>query len=71
MDRTLREHIDGLEQKLRVLSAQVMEEAGTIKARDELIAELRAVESALALYRSAFEVESRIPNGSPQVPPAS
>lgn len=71
MDRTLREHIDSLEQKLRVLAAQVMEDAGTLKARDDLIAELRAVESALALYQSAFEVESRVPNLSPHVPPAS
>jgi hypothetical protein len=70
MDRTLREHIDGLEQKLRVLTAQMMEEkAGDLRARDELVAELRAVESAVTFYRSAFEVESRILNPSKQVPP--
>ena len=71
MDRTLRDHIDSLEQKVRVLAALVMEDAGTLKARDDLVAELRAVESALALYRSAFEVESRVSNLWPQVPPAS
>jgi hypothetical protein len=72
MDRTLREHIDSLEKKLQVLTAEVMdEEAGTLKARDELVAELRAVESALAFYRAAFAVESGIANRPKQVSPAS
>jgi hypothetical protein len=70
MDRTLREHIDGLEQKLRVLTTQMMEEkAGDLRAHDELVVELRAIESALTLYRSAFEVESRVLNPAKQVPP--
>ena len=61
MDRTLRQHIEDLEQKLQVLSAELMdEEPGKVKSRGELEAQLRAVESALTLYRSAFEIEARL-----------
>jgi hypothetical protein len=61
MDRTLREHLEGLEAKRQLLTAQLMdEEPGTLKARPDLEAELRAVESALTLYRSAVEIEGRL-----------
>ena len=61
MDRTLREHIEGLEQKLQVLTAQLNEQdTGNLQARGELEAELRAVESALTHYRAAFEIEARL-----------
>jgi hypothetical protein len=61
MDRTLRQHIEDLQQKLQVLTAQLMdEEPGKVKSRGELEAQLRAVESALTLYRSAFEIEARL-----------
>jgi hypothetical protein len=61
MDRTLRQHIEDLQQKLQVLTAQLMdEEPGKVKPRYELEAQLRAVESALTLYRSAFEIEARL-----------
>ena len=61
MDRTLRQHIEDLQQKLQVLTAQLMdEEPGQVKSRRELESELRAVESALTLYRSAFEIEARL-----------
>ena len=61
MDRTLREHLEGLEAKRQLLTAQLMdEEPGSLKARRDLEAELRAVESALTLYRSAFEIEGRL-----------
>jgi hypothetical protein len=61
MDRTLREHIEALEQRLKVLTSQLMDEnPGKLKGRGELEAELRAVESAVTLYRSAFEVEARL-----------
>ena len=61
MDRTLREHIQELEQELQILSARLMDEQPRrVKARAELEAQLRAVESALRLYTSAFEVELRL-----------
>jgi len=59
MDRPLGEHIGTLERKLNLLSAQIMEENDTTQ-RNKLESELRAVESALTLYRSAFEIENRI-----------
>ena len=59
MDRTVREHLQELEQRLLSLNARIMEENDD-RARNELQTELRAVESALALYRSALEIESRI-----------
>jgi hypothetical protein len=61
MEKTLREHIESLEQKLQVLTARLMdEEPGKIKAGAELESELRAVECALTVYRSAFEIEQRL-----------
>ena len=60
-EKTLREHIESLEQKLQVLTARLMdEEPGKIKAGAELESELRAVECALMVDRSAFEIEQRL-----------
>jgi hypothetical protein len=59
MDRTLAEHIQALEQKLNLISAQIMQEKSS-KKRNQLESELRAVESALTQYRSAFEIEGRL-----------
>ena len=59
MERTLAEHIGTLEQKLNLISTQIMQENNTL-TRNQLESELRAVESALTHYRSAFEIESRL-----------
>jgi hypothetical protein len=59
MDRTLAEHIQTLEQKLNLISAHIMQENNP-KKRNQLESELRAVESALTQYRSAFEIESHL-----------
>ena len=59
MDRTLAEHISALEQKLNLISTQIMQENDTSR-RNQLESELRAVESALTHYRSALEIESRL-----------
>jgi Effector-associated domain 9 len=59
MERSLQEHIGALEQKLKLISTQIMQENNT-RRRNQLESELRAVESALAHYRSAFEIESRL-----------
>jgi hypothetical protein len=59
MDRTVREHLDDLEQKLLALNDRMMRERNLDK-RNELEAELRAVQSGVVLYRSALEVESRL-----------
>ena len=55
----LREHMQRLEEKRQLLSAQVMEESDTEK-RNRLESELRAVESALKFYRDALETERRL-----------
>lgn len=59
MERTLAEHIGTLEQKLNSLNLLVMGENHT-RRRNQLESELRAVESALAHYRLAFDIECRI-----------
>jgi hypothetical protein len=59
MDKTVGQHIQALEQRLNLLNARIMDENDRAK-RNQLDTELRAVESALTLYRSALEVEARI-----------
>jgi hypothetical protein len=59
MDRTLAEHIQTLEQRLNLISAQIMQENNS-NQRNHLESELRAVESALTQYRSVFEIERRL-----------
>jgi|tagenome__1003787_1003787.scaffolds.fasta_scaffold17018346_1 hypothetical protein len=58
MDRPVREHIQALEEKRNLLSAQVMDESNAGR-RNELQTELRAVESALRFYHDALETERR------------
>lgn len=58
MNRTVGEHIQTLEQKRNLLSGRIMEERDRAK-RNQLETELRAVESALILFRSALEIEGR------------
>ena len=58
MNRTLAEHIRDLEQKLNSISSRIMQESDSHR-RNHLESELRAVESVLTHYRSAFEIESR------------
>jgi len=58
MHRTLAEHIRGLEQRINSITAQIMQEDNPEK-RNCLESELRAVESAITQYRSAFEIENR------------
>ena len=53
------EHIQVLEEKLNTPSAAKMLENDLVK-RNDLEAELRAVESALAHYRPALGIQSRV-----------
>jgi hypothetical protein len=59
MVRTVRQHVEQLEQRLRILNSRIMEEQNIRKCND-LQSELRAVESALVLYKSALELENRM-----------
>lgn len=63
MNRTVAEHIQSLEHKRILLSGELMEERNKSK-RNHLEAELRAVESALTLFRSALEIEARLSSES-------
>jgi hypothetical protein len=66
MQRTVAEHIQSLEQTRDRLSARIMEERNRAE-RNQLESELRAVESALTLFRSAIEIEARISSSEPFV----
>lgn len=59
VNRTVGEHIRTLEAQLKLLNSRIMEESNVSK-RNDLETEIRAVQSALTLYRSALEVESRV-----------
>lgn len=58
MDKPVREHIQALEEKRNLLSAQVMDESNAGR-RNELETELRAVQAALRFYHDALETERR------------
>ena len=64
MDKTVREHIQNLEQKRNLLSTRVMDEADA-KQRNQLESELRAVEAALKFYQDALETERRLSEWRP------
>jgi hypothetical protein len=59
VNRTVGEHIRLLEERLSMLSDRIMDE-NHIAKRNQLETELRAVQSALTLYRSALEIENRV-----------
>jgi hypothetical protein len=58
MDKPVREHIQALEEKLNLLSEQVIDESNAGR-RNELETELRAVQSTLRFYHDALETERR------------
>jgi hypothetical protein len=69
MHKTVGAHISDLEQRRGQLNSQVMEES-SVKNRNLLETQLRAVESALKFYREAIETEHRlIQQSSPQTKP--
>jgi hypothetical protein len=66
MHKTVGAHISDLEQRRGQLNSQVMEES-SVKNRNLLETQLRAVESALKFYREAIETEHRLmQQSSPQ-----
>jgi hypothetical protein len=58
MDRTVRDHITGLERRIRELNAQLMEK-GSLEERNRIESEIRVAELALAYYRKALELEKQ------------
>jgi len=59
MDRTLGEHVRALEERMNLVSEEIMKDSNQ---RNHLESELRAVESALDHYRAAFRIERDIAN---------
>ena len=62
MDLTVREHLRKLEQRLQLLSQEIMENR-TRNDRNKLEAEIRAVNLAITHYRAALELEEGLPTG--------
>ena len=59
MDRSVRDHINGLEQRLLTLNASLMDEDNPSE-RNRLESQLRAIQSAIVLFKSAIEAEQQI-----------
>ena len=60
MDRTLREHITHLENRLKELNRQIMEDRRTQAERNRFESEIRAAELALTYYRKALELKQQL-----------
>jgi hypothetical protein len=60
MDRTLREHISHLEDRLQSLTSEIMEDERTQVERNRIESEIRAAQLALTYYRRALELERQI-----------
>lgn len=59
MDLTVRQHIGNLEERLRNLNLEFMDETDTTR-RNLLESEIRAVELALSHFRTALELEKTL-----------
>lgn len=59
MDLTLRQHIESLEERLKRLNQEIMEDR-SLAERNQIQAEIRAAEMALAHYRAALELERKL-----------
>ena len=60
MDRTLREHISHLEERLQLLGRQIKEDWLTPAESNRIQTEIRAAEMALTHYRKVLELEQQI-----------
>ena len=60
MDKTLAIHISFLEQKLKELHKELMDEARSLVERNHIESEIRAADMALAYYRKGFELEKQL-----------
>ena len=61
MEKPIGEHIRKLEERLRLLSNEVMANRISLKERNQIEAEIRAVNIALSHYRAALELENTLP----------
>ncbi len=59
MELTVRQHIENLEERLRELNLEFMDETDTDR-RNRLESEIRAVELALSHFRTALDLEKSL-----------
>ena len=59
MERTLKEHLDWLQARLKTVNEQLMDCDSRTQA-NRLQVEIRAIELAIAHYQAALEIENRI-----------
>ena len=60
MDRPLKEHVFFLEQRVRDLNQEIMQNRLTKAKRNRVQSEIRAAELALRHYRKALEIEHQL-----------
>ena len=60
MQTPVGEHIRSLEEQLKLLNAEVMDNAKSRAERNQIEAEIRAVTLALSHYRAAIELERNL-----------
>ncbi len=60
MERTLKEHISSLENRIEQLNAEMMEKHRTQEQINEIESELRAATLALSYYLKALELEKSL-----------
>jgi hypothetical protein len=60
MDKTLAIHISFLEQKLKDLHKELMDEAPSLVERNRIESEIRAADMALVYYQKAWELEKQL-----------
>ena len=56
MERSFKEHVTFLEQRIHYLNREIMQNRLTTVERNHLQAEIRAAEVALGYYRKALEI---------------
>jgi len=59
MDFTLREHLRRLNERLQLLSREIME-SRSLQERNKIEAEIRAANLAIAHYQAALDQENRL-----------
>jgi hypothetical protein len=59
MEKSVREHLRTLDQRLQALSQQIMENR-SLEERNKLEAEIRAANLAIAHYKAALELEQNL-----------
>jgi hypothetical protein len=60
MEQPLQQHIAHLEQRLKALNQQLMDEPQTKEERNRIETEIRVAQMALTYYQKAFELEKQI-----------